>query len=117
MEIWLNRVWDELFPGVYRSVLAHNFSIMLMLVRILPRAVVPMHNHPHLQAGIVLKGSLLFRTERGERILREGDSYLIGPWEKHEVINTGTEEALALDVFNPAREDYSKAARKPDAVI
>jgi quercetin dioxygenase-like cupin family protein len=117
VEIWQNRVWDELFPGVYRSVLAHHPSTMLMLVRILPGAVVPRHNHPHLQAGVVLRGSLLFRTERGESVLREGDSYLIEPWELHEVINNGTEEALALDVFNPAREDYAKAARKPDRII
>ena len=117
MQIWINRVWDELFPGVYRSILAHNLSTMLMLVRMLPGAVVPRHNHPHLQAGIVLRGSLLFKTERSERVLREGDSYLIDPWEQHEVINMGTEEALALDIFNPAREDYAKAARKPDLVL
>ncbi|MCS7145496.1 MAG: cupin domain-containing protein [Nitrososphaerota archaeon] len=116
MDVWFKGVWDELFPGVYRRILAHDSNLMLMLVRIAPGAVVPQHSHFHLQAGVVLRGSLLFRTERGEVTLREGDSYLIHPWEPHEVLNMG-EEAIALDVFTPARDDYAKAAKRPDMSV
>ncbi|MEM0381266.1 MAG: cupin domain-containing protein [Nitrososphaerota archaeon] len=117
VDIWLNQFWEELFPGVYRCILAHNPTIMLMLVRMAPGAIVPRHKHIHLQAGILLEGSLLFKTESGERVLRKGESYLIKSFEPHEVENVGDEDAIALDIFTPRREDYLSAARPPDLNI
>lgn len=114
MDIWLEGEWDEPFHGVRRRILAHDSNIMLMLVKIAPGASVPMHNHFNLQAGVILRGELLFRTERGERVLREGDSYRVEPWEFHGVMNVGEVEAIALDVFHPPREDYAKVAKRPD---
>ncbi|MEM0445436.1 MAG: cupin domain-containing protein [Nitrososphaerota archaeon] len=114
MRVWVTGDWEELFQGVFRKIVAHNAQVMLMLVKIMPGAVVPMHSHLNLQAGVVLRGSLLFKTGTGERVLVAGNSYLLDPWENHEVKNIGEEEALALDVFHPAREDYAKSARPPD---
>lgn len=117
MKVWHSEEWEELFPRVFRRIVAHNSSIMLMLVRIMPGAVVPMHSHFNLQAGVVLKGKLLFKTSKGERVLGPRDSYLIESWEGHEVTNIGEDEALAIDVFAPAREDYAKSAKPPDVEV
>jgi len=117
VKVWLGGTWDEVFPGVYRQILAHNEEIMVMLVKFTPGGLVPRHSHSNIQAGLVIRGQLLFKTQRGERVLTEGDSYLLEPWETHEVMNIGGREALAIDVFRPARRDYAHAAREPDASL
>jgi len=118
MKVWrLRNVWDTISPGVYRQILAFDDNIMLMVVRIMPGSIVPKHNHRNVQAGLVVKGKLLFKTDRGELEVSEGESYYIEPMENHEVHNITSEEAVALDVFTPKREDYSAYTRLPDTTF
>lgn len=115
MKVWkLRDEWDMMRPGVYRQMLSFDENIMLMIVRILPGACVPKHNHSNVQTGVVIKGKLLFRTDRGEIEVSEGWSYYIDQMENHEVYNLTDSEAVALDIFMPKREDYSPFTRPPD---
>ena len=96
----------ELFPGIIvRPVWGEK--IMMMLVDIAPNAEVPLHSHPHEQAGRVLSGSFKLIIDGEERLLTEGDHYLIPSNVPHSAHGTET-SSLALDLFSPPREDYKK---------
>ena len=118
MKVWkLRAEWDTISPGVYRQILAFDDNIMLMIVKILPGSIVPKHSHRNIQAGLVIKGKLLFKTDKGELEISEGESYYIEPMENHEVYNLTAMEAVALDVFTPKRDDYADYTRPPDAIL
>jgi len=93
-----------LAPGVTLN-LAWGDGLMLSVVELEPGSAVPMHSHPHEQAGIVLEGEFDMTIGGETRRLRRGDMYIIPGGVEHEVI-TGQGRALALDVFHPIREDY-----------
>ena len=82
-------------------------KIMLVRVELDAGSEVPMHSHPHEQAGIVLEGEFDLIIGEETKRLKKGDPYLIPGDIRHGVI-TGNEPAVALDIFNPPREDYMK---------
>ena len=94
----------ELFPGIIvRPVWGEK--IMMMLVDIAPNAEVPLHSHPHEQAGRVLSGSFWLTIDGKEHLLHEGDHYVIPSGLMHSAKGTET-PSLALDIFSPPREEY-----------
>jgi quercetin dioxygenase-like cupin family protein len=82
---------------------------MLNLVELEPDAVVALHSHPHEQLGMVLRGSMTLVVDGTEHVLEEMDAYTLPGGAEHEGI-AGPQGALVLDVFQPVREDYRKAA-------
>jgi len=64
----------------------------------------PVHHHENLQILVVLKGSLVIKTDvDGEQTLNEGDCAFLPSDESHSVINPTTELAAGLDIFVPGR--------------
>ncbi len=96
----------ELVPGTTAS-LAWGEKIMLSLVEINPGSVVPMHSHPHEQAGIVVEGEFDFIIGNERKRVKAGDMYIIPGGVQHSAIGL-EKKALVLDVFSPPREDYQK---------
>lgn len=95
----------EIFPGV-RIRAPYLNRLMLSYVELDPGAVVPLHQHPHEQGGMVVKGKLRFQIGNQTQTLGPGSLYLIPSNVPHEV--TVVEgPAVALDVFTPVREDYA----------
>ena len=94
----------QLAPGV-RLNLAWGDSLMLSLVELEPGSVVPVHDHPHEQAGIVLEGEFDLTIAGETKRVRKGDMYIIPGGVEHGVV-TGAGKAVALDIFHPIREDY-----------
>jgi quercetin dioxygenase-like cupin family protein len=82
---------------------------MLNLVELEPGAVVALHSHPHEQLGIILRGSMTLMVGGTDHVLDEMDAYTLPGNVEHEGI-AGPHGALALDVFQPVREDYRTAA-------
>ena len=78
---------------------------MLSIVEIAPRAVVPIHSHPHEQAGVMLQGEFDLTVGGETRRMKPGDAYVIPGGVEHSVLGSDG-WALALDVFSPPREDY-----------
>lgn len=95
----------QLAPGVTLN-LAWSEQLMLSVVELEPGSVVPMHSHPHEQAGIVLEGEFDMTIGGETRRARKGDMYIIPGGVEHAVY-TGSEHAVALDVFHPIREEYT----------
>ena len=96
----------QLVPGTTAG-LAWGEKIMLSLVEIGPGSVVPMHTHPHEQAGIVVEGEFDFIIGGEKRRVKPGDMYIIPGGVQHSAIGL-ERKAVVLDVFSPPREDYQK---------
>ena len=94
----------ELAPGI----LARTFwgeNMLLAVVDLDANAVIPPHNHPHEQGGIVLEGELEFDIAGDIKMLHPGDLYIIPGGVAHSV-KVGPEKARLLDIFSPVREEY-----------
>jgi quercetin dioxygenase-like cupin family protein len=100
------KVWEGV---VARSVEGERLN--LAIVELEPSSVVPQHSHDNEQLGLVLSGSLTFRIGDEVRDLEAGGTYAIAPNVPHEVIHTGPEGAVVIDVFAPAREDWKGLER------
>lgn len=94
----------EMFPGVVRRTLNAGERTMICEVELARGAIVPLHTHPHEQTGYLSRGQLLFRIGDEERLLREGDSWMIPGDVPH--IVTALEDSIAIDVFSPPRDEY-----------
>ena len=99
-----NRESKEVAPGVrIRTFWADK--MLLSLVDLDARAVVPLHNHPHEQAGTVVNGRLQMTIADETRWLEVGDTYIISGGVEH-MAAAGDEPCRVLDVFSPVREAY-----------
>lgn len=96
----------ELAPGVFLRTMWGE-KIMMSIVEISPNSEVPMHEHPHEQAGMVLEGEFDFTIGGVTSRVKKGDTYVIPGGVEHYVKATD-EPAVALDIFSPPREDYKE---------
>jgi quercetin dioxygenase-like cupin family protein len=94
----------ELAPGVVARPL-FGTAAMLNLLDFEDGAVVPAHDHPHEQLGIVLDGELTMVIGGAEHRLRAGDAYAIAGGVQHSAA-ADRGPCRVLDVFHPVREDY-----------
>jgi quercetin dioxygenase-like cupin family protein len=94
----------KIFPGVHINTFAAD-KTMLSLVELEPRSEVLPHQHPHEQIGILLSGELTFTIGEETRTLKAGEMWRIPGGVVHGCV-AGDEPAIAVDVFNPIREDY-----------
>lgn len=93
-----------IFPGVTVYTAAGQ-NAMLSLVEFEPHAVVQPHSHPHEQLGVLIEGELTFTIGDEVRTLRPGEMWRIPGGVVHSAV-AGATKVVALDVFQPIREDY-----------
>lgn len=98
--------WPEVeaVPGVQRRVVACGDSVMVVQFNIAAGAEVPSHTHPHEQVGHVVSGRMRFRIGDEVRELGPGDGYSVPGGVLHGA--SGVTDVVAVDSFNPVREDY-----------
>ena len=94
----------EMFEGVSRRTLNAGERTSIHEIAIAAGCVVPMHTHPHEQIGYLVAGRVRFELGDEVKELSAGDSWIIPSEVPHEV--TALEDAVALDIFSPAREEY-----------
>ena len=94
----------EMVPGVTLQTVWGE-RIMLSRVDISPGAEVPLHDHPHEQAGTLLEGVLEMTIGDETRELRPGDSYVIPGGVEHSA-RAIDGRVIVLDIFSPPREEY-----------
>jgi quercetin dioxygenase-like cupin family protein len=107
--------WDkvpviDLGPGV-RIRTPHGEKVMISLVEIDAGAVVPPHEHPHEQAGMVLEGRMELTLAGESRVLKRGEAYIIPGGTRHSARSVGG-PCRALDIFSPIREDYARGVNE-----
>jgi quercetin dioxygenase-like cupin family protein len=96
----------ELAPGV-RIRTPYGRHIMLSLLEMDKGAEIPIHSHPHEQAGVLLEGRMTLTIGDETRRLEPGMGYFVPPGVPHGASATD-EPVKTLDVFSPVREDYAK---------
>ncbi|MBM3943602.1 MAG: cupin domain-containing protein [SAR202 cluster bacterium] len=99
-----NRGEKELVPGA-RTKTFWGDKILLSLVTIDANSAVPLHTHPHEQAGIVIEGEMEMGVAGEVRTLQVGDMYIIPGGVPH-YAKCGDTPAVALDIFSPVREEF-----------
>lgn len=101
-----DRELTEAVDGVHLSVLAGGDEMNVQRFEIDPGAIVPEHDHPHEQTGVVLSGTLTFVLADGtEHEVGPGDTYAISGGEPHAAENRTDEIVEGVDVFSPPRTD------------
>ncbi len=84
--------------------------VTLALIELDANAVVPEHAHDNEQLGILLRGSLRFRIADETQELPPGATWSIPSQAPHDVA-AGPEGATLVEVFAPARADWSALER------
>ena len=88
----------------------HGEQLTLAVVEVEPGAVLPDHSHANEQFGLVIEGSVLFRVGEETKTVTPGGIWRIPPRTPHTVTG-GSEGAVVVDVFSPAREDWVSGER------
>ncbi len=97
-------------PGIFRTTLSYDEHSMLCHFVMKKGAAVPLHHHPAVQNGYVIKGKLRFKKQDGSTFeAGPGSAYLFGPDEPHgaDIL----EESEVLEVFSPMRPEYGVPSR------
>ncbi len=100
----------ELVPGA-RARTPYGEHIMLSYLEMDEGSVIPLHEHPHEQAGMLLEGQLELTIGEATRLCRPGEMFIIPPNTPH-AAKPIDGPAVVLDVFSPVREDYAKLFNK-----
>jgi unsaturated pyranuronate lyase len=100
----------DLAPGAAARALFGERA-MLNVVELAAGATVPLHEHPHEQLGLILRGSMTMTIGDEQREIGPHDGYLVSGGLRHGG-TAGPEGAVLIDVFAPVREDYRQAAER-----
>jgi quercetin dioxygenase-like cupin family protein len=100
---WNKLAEEQLNPHVSRKVI-HTRNMTIARLHLRQGARVPEHSHVHEQVSMVERGAMKFLIDGREQIVRAGEALAIPPHAPHGV--EVLEDALVIDVFSPAREDW-----------
>jgi quercetin dioxygenase-like cupin family protein len=92
-------------PGVLRTTLAYNDTLMLCHFRLAKGGNVPFHSHSAAQNGFLIRGRLLVKWESGREFMAEpGSSWCFESNVRHGA--EAIEESEAVECFSPVRQEY-----------
>jgi unsaturated pyranuronate lyase len=100
----------EPVPGC-RMRTPYGEKLMLSYLEMDEGAVVPLHDHPHEQGGMLIKGQVELTIGDETRICEAGSLFIIPPNTPHKAVAVNG-PAVVLDVFSPVREDYAELFNK-----
>jgi quercetin dioxygenase-like cupin family protein len=110
-EDWMSSFHDvasreakEIAPGI-RIRTFWGDRMLVSIAELDADVMLPLHSHPHEQAGVVLSGALELTIGEETRKLEPGDSFLVPGGVEHGG-RTGDSPARIMDVFSPVRQDY-----------
>ena len=102
----------ELVPGLTIRTMWGE-KIMMSVIENEPNAEVPMHTHPHEQAGIVMEGGFDMTIGEETRRMKPGMAYVIPGGVPHGIKGIDV-KGKALDIFSPPREEYKEKIKSVD---
>ena len=96
--------YPELLPGIRQRTRVFGEKTLMAEFVLGRGSVLPLHAHPHEQTGYLIAGRLRLRIGDREFDARAGDAWCIPANVEHgaQVV----EDAVAVEVFSPVREDY-----------
>jgi quercetin dioxygenase-like cupin family protein len=94
----------QVAPGIRRRTLCYGGVTLMSEFRLAAGYPLPVHDHPQEQTGYLVSGRLALTIGGETRQVAPGDGWSIPGGVAHgaEVL----EDAVAIEVFSPVREDY-----------
>lgn len=106
-EIKLHR-WAAIDPEQLNPLVTRQYivgaSTMLARLALKKGAFVPEHHHFHEQISHIVEGALEFHIGGKKVVVRAGEILCIPPNLPHAAL--ALEDTVALDIFNPPRQDW-----------
>lgn len=99
-----NAGYRQALDGIEQKTLVHGEKTLMVEFRLRKGAALPVHSHPHEQIGYLVKGRLRLTVGTDIHEVLPGDSWCIPGDVRH--CAECLEEAVAVEVFSPLREDY-----------
>jgi quercetin dioxygenase-like cupin family protein len=96
--------YRTLIDGVERSTLVHGEKTLMARFRLKKGTELPSHYHLHEQTGLLISGRIVLTVDGEDHEMMPGDSWCIAPDISHSA--KALEDAEAVEVFSPVREDY-----------
>ncbi|MCW2279398.1 cupin domain-containing protein [Heliophilum fasciatum] len=94
----------KLSEGITRKTLVYGEKTLLTEFQLQKGKELPRHQHPHEQTGYLISGKIVLIIGQEEYQISPGDSWCIPGNVEHKAIVL--EDAVAIEVFSPVREDY-----------
>lgn len=91
-------------PGIKQKTLVFGERTLMTEFVLAKGGVLPNHSHPYEQTGYLVKGHVILKIGDVEYDTRVGDSWCIPSDVEHGA--RILEDAVAIEVFSPVREDY-----------
>jgi quercetin dioxygenase-like cupin family protein len=90
--------------GIEQKTLVYGEKTLMTEFRLKKDATLPMHSHPHEQIGYLVSGKIRLHIDGQRFECLPGDSWCVPGDVEHgaDVL----EDAVAIEVFSPVREDY-----------
>lgn len=101
-EIPLQKIW----PGLDARFL-HAGGLSFGVIEIAPDAVVPEHEHEHVQVGMVLSGAITLTVAGERRELHPGETWSIPSHALHDATG-GPDGAVVIETWSPGRDDFAQ---------
>lgn len=98
------RGYSLAIPGIEQKTLVYGEKTLMTEFILKKGSILPLHSHPHEQTGYLVKGRIRLSIDSKEYDVKPGDSWSIPGSVEHgaEIL----EDAIAVEVFSPVREDY-----------
>ncbi|MCA1792288.1 MAG: cupin domain-containing protein [Desulfotignum sp.] len=96
--------FKQAMPGIQIKTLVYGENTLLSQFKLAKGHALPLHSHPHEQTGYLVTGRLKMTIGPDTFDAAPGDSWCIPGDTTHsaEVL----EDAIAIEVFSPVREEY-----------
>lgn len=105
------QVWEGVTVRVVRGE-----RMTMAIAELAPGTMVPQHQHPHEQLGVVLQGSARFVAAGEETNLTAGGTYRLLADIPHSV-EVGPEGAVFVECFAPRRTDWDALEPAADVAV
>ncbi len=96
--------YRKLLDGVNMAAMVHGEKTLMARFKLEKGALIPDHNHPHEQTGMLLSGRMIFTVDGTDQEVVPGDCWCIGSDVPHSA--RAVEDSVAVEMFSPVREDY-----------
>lgn len=96
--------YRKLIDGVELGTMVHGEKTLMARFKMAKGSVIPPHDHPHEQTGLLLSGRMAFTVDGEEVEVTPGDSWCIGSNVPHSA--RALQDSVAVEMFSPVREDY-----------
>jgi quercetin dioxygenase-like cupin family protein len=104
--------YREILEGIRIKTINYGKTMIMTEFRLSKGSVLPEHRHDNEQTGYLVKGKIRLHIDGISKNIKPGDSWNIPGSSKHkaEIL----QDSIAIEIFNPVREDYLKYIFKED---